>query len=93
MINIFQYLWSRLFSFKNGSVCTGNIRMASGYLTLKTLVALPEKVPHYTTFRIITEKIKIHEKKKYISKENIGFIFPSKPSLGLETGHFCPCVL
>jgi len=64
--------------------------MASGYLTLKALVgthivALPERVPHYTTFRTITGKIKIHGK-KYISQESIGFIFSISPVWGWKQG-------
>lgn len=65
--------------------------MASGYLTLKALVstyivALPERVPHYTTFRTITGRIKIHGKKKTISQESTGFIFSRSPVWGWKQG-------
>lgn len=51
--------------------------MASGYLTLKALVstyivALPERVPHYTTFRTITGRIKIHGKKTPSPRKALG---------------------
>lgn len=71
--------------------------MASGYLTLKALVgtyivALPERVPHYTTFRTIMGKIKIHGKKIHLPGKHWVYLL-NKPSLGLETGHFCSCPL